>query len=1108
MGLRGRTKYLSRLVVGLAVGWFLAGFAVWADSVNAVNSGGYGRIVLTLSNGHAQAKVIGSVLTISFPQRTNITPAQVVAALPGYITSGRIDADGKTLRFALNQSARLHISSQGARTAVDLLPDGFKGNPPPLAPDKKPAGPPPPVDMNNLEGLKVRSGAYQNFSRIVFDWPRNVPYSVSAARGRISVRFGVPVKPDFSAIERQLPPWVKPAGWHIEGRSTVVDLTTDSDSGYHDFRDGTHVVVDVLAPRTDAQAYHPPGDAHPTVTAMRGEGVATPQKPAKTDRFVETGKPAGVSDAQAAAISDTAGRLNHPPVQAPQVLSATVPSAPTGGTQAITAKPSRGGITLTIPGAAGRSAAIFSRGTTAWIVLQSSPAFDITAIKAPMSAVADAVETVAGSGVSVIRILLKRPMPMAASIEGGGIVVVLAPQITNSASNLRFVRDQDDAAHATLTTSLPGAGKVVLLNDPSVKDRLMVVPGALGQAVISERHFVEFSLLPTAAGIAVAPQADDISVTTAEQMVSISRTYGLVLSQNTGTGVDTAFKSTGDGADSFLDFARWGRPTAGSFLATERALRARAAKVGALSASAARIDLARFYLANDFGAEALGLLNMMQSGNAVMQNSTQLQLMRAAANYQMGRYRDAHNAIADAAFDSDRHAALWRGLIDEALENAISASANFERALPVLPLYRADIRAKVYLAATEAALALGHTDEAHRYLDRLPSELPGSLRLQADLLRARYYAALNDKRTSDQLFAAVERGPDPQAAAQAVYYRIDAGLQSGSIKTDEAINALERLRYRWRGDALELRTLSKLSQLYLKEKRWRDGLSVLNVVAKYFPGNAAANKADDQMRSIFADLYLKGRADSMPPPDALGLFYDYIDLTPLGPDGDEMIRRMADRLAGVDLLGPAADLLRYQIDKRLDGMARAQVAARLAAVQLMDHKPKDALDTLLSTQISAMPEDVAHQRLLLQARALADLKRWDEAIDLIDVDKSPDTARYRADIYWRSGNWAVAGQKAEALLANRWNDANPLSDDERMLVMHAAVAYALSSDGASVDRVRARYANKMKDTPDAQAFAVVTSRDDIHGMAFRDAAAKIASVDMLRSFVKDMEKKR
>ena len=38
--------------------------------------------------------------------------------------------------------------------------------------------------------------------------------------------------------------------------------------------------------------------------------------------------------------------------------------------------------------------------------------------------------------------------------------------------------------------------------------------------------------------------------------------------------------------------------------------------------------------------------------------------MRAAAAYMMGRYRDAQNELNTPAFDSDRHAAFWRGLRD------------------------------------------------------------------------------------------------------------------------------------------------------------------------------------------------------------------------------------------------------------------------------------------------------------------------------------------------------------------------------------------------------------------------------------------------------------
>ena len=85
------------------------------------------------------------------------------------------------------------------------------------------------------------------------------------------------------------------------------------------------------------------------------------------------------------------------------------------------------------------------------------------------------------------------------------------------------------------------------------------------------------------------------------------------------------------------------------------------------------------------------------------------------------------------------------------------------------------------------------------------------------------------------------------------------------------------------------------------------------------------------------------KGDDMQPVDALGMFYEFRELTPIGRRGDEMIRRLADRLVAVDLLDQAAELLQYQVDKRLEGAARAQVAARLAMVYLTNRKPDRAI---------------------------------------------------------------------------------------------------------------------------------------------------------------------
>ena len=146
----------------------------------------------------------------------------------------------------------------------------------------------------------------------------------------------------------------------------------------------------------------------------------------------------------------------------------------------------------------------------------------------------------------------------------------------------------------------------------------------------------------------------------------------------------------------------------------------------AAKANHARLMLARFYLANHFAAEALGLINLIQASDPGLRGDAQLATMRAAADYMMGRYRDAHNDLAGAAFDFDRHAALWRGLTEAALENWSAAHAYLEQAGPVLKKYPAEWQARAHLADAEAALGMGRLELADAALTRLPHDLVAS----------------------------------------------------------------------------------------------------------------------------------------------------------------------------------------------------------------------------------------------------------------------------------------------------------------------------------------------------------------------------------------------
>src|ERR1700724_1170414 len=105
-----------------------------------------------------------------------------------------------------------------------------------------------------------------------------------------------------------------------------------------------------------------------------------------------------------------------------------------------------------------------------------------------------------------------------------------------------------------------------------------------------------------------------------------------------------------------------------------------------------------------------------------------------------------------------------------------------------------------------------------------------------------------------------------------------------------------------------------LARLYTADGRYRDSFYVMRSALAAHPNSDMTRRIQQEAARTFDALFLAGKGDTMSAIDALALFYDFRELTPIGRRGDEMIRRLADRLVSVDLLHPATDLLQYQVE--------------------------------------------------------------------------------------------------------------------------------------------------------------------------------------------------
>jgi hypothetical protein len=1048
------------------------------------------------------ASIADGVLTLRLGSPVDVTVDQFLERLAGYVTTGRRDDDGLTYRFAIAKALALHSSSVLNRTAVDLIPDSFKGVPPELPPPPPPPPPPAAPDVSKLAPLKVRVGEYANFTRLVFDWPASVEYMVYPGRGQISVRFQALARPDFSMLEQRAPAWVKNAGWHIDGTTTVVDFETDPESGFHDFRDGNKVAIDVLAPKTDGSAYQPPGSdgspvAIPITPPPAPKPSAAPSPPPKG-----TDAAAALNEAAAppAPVAEAAPSPPRPAPTAPPSLSPAQMRAPS-------AEITREGSVLHFPQAKGHAVAVFVRGETTWIVLDNHPPLDVASLIAPLTGAVANADTSQVSGASVLKLMFKTPLMAAVTESELALNIAFTSGASSSPDAINLTRQGADG-QTTLTTPLAGAMRVLALADPDAGDHVLVVPARPGKGMLTPKNFVELEALASFAGLAVIPFSDDLSIRVENEFVTLSRPQGLALSSSSGANVEpiVQMQQSKEGM-AFVDFAQWGRGPAAGVYDSERSLRAAVARLPESESNKARLQLARYLLAHDLAAEAIGEIGMIQGTDAALANDPGLQAMKGAAQVMMARNSDARMSLSLDRLANDPHAALWRGMAEAKLGDYGNARRDLLLAKPVLAMYPQALQTRARLARAETGLAQGDLASTADALDQLSSDLSPRDSVEARLYAAELLAAQGHVNEAVARLRGLETTDYAPVAARATYARVDTLLGIKKIKPQEAIDTLENLRFRWRGDDLELKTLRKLGSLYFADNRWREGLTTLRIAAVNFPNADLARDAQDDMRKAFTDLFLGGKADTIPPVQALALYYDFVELTPIGRDGDEMIRRLTDRLVAVDLLGPAEQLLDHQVNQRLDGVARAVVATKLAVIYLLDHKPNDALKTLTATRQTRLPDEINEQRRLLEARALAGLKRYDAAVDLIADDEGPDAKRLRADIYWDSANWKIAGEKLEDMLGNRWNENGALSDAERDLVMRAAVAYSLGNDEPSLDKLRDRYAPKINASADGKAFAVVTERIDRQGVAFRDLAKQIASVDALQAFMDDIKKR-
>lgn len=763
------------------------------------------------------------------------------------------------------------------------------------------------------------------------------------------------------------------------------------------------------------------------------------------------------------------------PAPAPAASKGASDTAPPGGVK-MTAAFKEGQLSLRFPWKAPVGAAVFRRGDTVWVVFDAKAKLDLAGAPhgLPQARRFDPVE---GEGFTALRIASPETASVSAHAEGAAWVIALGGAAALPPA-VSVARDEDGSA--ALIAHTPGATSALWLTDPSVGDRLAVVTATAPSGAPAPRSFVDARLLASAQGLALQPVADDLAVSVEGERVRIGRPRGLALSQ---PSAGAALHPEADALDlpkaanlpGLIDFAAWSKTGEGGFLRRYDALLSAAADEtakGEAGGVEARVGLARFLVGSELAEEAIGVLDTLAKVRPAIAATAEFRGLRGAARVMARRWKDAEADYSAPAIADDPAAALWRGYAAAREGDAAAAKAQFALGRIVLenvdPLWRARFAA----AAAGASLQTQDVDGARRFLAAAGEARTPEDRAEQVMLTARLAEAGGHADQALALYEGLSNDPYGAVAAPALLKATELKLAAGKLPLNDAVATLDSIRFRWRGDATELEVVRELGQVNLREGRYREALEAWRSAGTRMADLPAAADIRADLAQGFKDLFLGGRADGMQPVQALALFYDFKAYTPIGADGDLMVRRLVRRLVDVDLLGQAADLLKYQVDNRLDGAAKAQVATDLALVYLMDRKPEDALGAINGTRSTLLPPALNAQRRLLEARALVDLNRNDHALEVLGADASPEATELRALAAWRAKDWPGAAKFSEARLGERWKRADPLTPAEASLLVRAGVAFSLSGDDAGLARLRDHYAKAVDTSPNPEALRV------------------------------------
>jgi len=211
---------------------------------------------------------------------------------------------------------------------------------------------------------------------------------------------------------------------------------------------------------------------------------------------------------------------------------------------------------------------------------------------------------------------------------------------------------------------------------------------------------------------------------------------------------------------------------------------------------------------------------------------------------------------------------------------------------------------------------------------------------------------------------------------------------------------------------------------------------------------------------------------------------------------------LADRLAGVDLLEQAAEILEGQIRFRLSGPLKAVVGARLAVIYLLARQYERAIAALDATNETGLEAGLVTQRRHLRARSMMGLGQQEPALELLKRDKQSGADTLRAEIFWKAGDWANASKALRQVAKTSGAVKDSLLNEEQAThVLNYAISLTLSGNERGLNRLRRDFGRAFETTPMKDAFRLVTAPTSLGMIDPSTVTARVKLAENFKTFL-------